>query len=187
MPEQTETRNDGIVITDDGEVILNYGDLGDPSEIPVFKPVPDGKYRVRVVESHFQKNEKTGTLWWKLVVTVINDEQYEGRKIWDDAPMTNAARVFSQKILHALTGDDWRQDGMKFGKPSDYIGSEADVVISSIPHWNAEKAKAGQRVNQIDYWLSPNAHYASNDDNGSVGGDLGIFSEPEVPSDFSNI
>lgn len=134
-----------------GENAKKVAEVEDSGGGGQYGPIPEGKYRARLLEVESAKTQKGAPKWvWKFEVS--DPAEYAGRWLWEhtaiqDSTMWKIRQVFDAFGVAADTDTD------------DLIGSAIDVMVK-IETAQAGKMK-GKEVNTIDQFLPASAPAAS--------------------------
>lgn len=84
---------------------LSFGD------VQGFEPIPGGMYTLKIADCPVRENKaKDGEM---IVFEFdVQDEEYEGRKVWLNVSLKPQARWKLQEVLEAITQKEWREDDM---------------------------------------------------------------------------
>lgn len=90
------------------EISLDFGNVG---------KVPEGYFRVQITKPIYQSNNNHDGMIIKTQMKCIDMppefEDFEGHVVFDQPSFKPTALWKTQEFLHAFTGEDWTEDGMK--------------------------------------------------------------------------
>ena len=96
----------------------------DFDSVQAFVPVPDGEYKMRVVEC-VEKKSKAGNDMFKLTLEII-DGEFTGRKVWDNLVIMPSTMW---RVKHACEELGLPIEGMVDLVDSMFVGCEAMVKV----------------------------------------------------------
>lgn len=100
-----------------------------PAEIPnPFAPVPDGLYRVRILD--FEDNDGAKGPWCKVNMIVSDGEFAEVRQLTDNWMFMDSALWRTLAKLSAFAGHDISNDEEFNFDSNEFVGLEAQVMTS---------------------------------------------------------
>jgi len=111
-----------------------------------FSPMPVGAYWIEVKEAKLDKSSTKGEQMVKLVVEVIDHEEYEGRKLWPNLMLEGRGAGITGQALKAMnlpTDLDLE----------DLIGAQAQVYITQQLR-TVEDGGDGRVRNKISTWIT---------------------------------
>lgn len=130
---------------DDG-LNLSFSNVSDG-----FQPLPEDTYDLVVISAKAKPNKKNTGQIIEFVYKVDGGE-YNNRQLRDWPSLSPDALWRLRDILEAITQKPWRDDDMKLDL-KDLPGRRFRGIVIQQPHYNEEKAKAGEVVNKVDTYL----------------------------------
>src|SRR5215467_80507 len=129
---------------------INLTDVDDRN----FEALPAGRYVLKVTDYEMRETKGDGKLGkgvpminWEF--TVLNDDQYKGRKLWMNT-VIHETTLFSLKGLLRATGAFTEEDlrGEIDFEPDEVVGAEVIGVVSQR-EYNGDKVNDVKRVKPL--------------------------------------
>lgn len=118
------------------------GGFADTDPVLGFEPIPKGTYTVEVVnvderETKGGKNPGSPMLAWEF--QVVDDEDYEGRKLWHNTVITEKSKGFLMGFLLAFHDEEELRSPEFTIDPDGYEGKRAIAVVGYGVNPNTEE------------------------------------------------
>lgn len=121
---------------------INFSNVSD------LKPIPPGEYEATLSEFSPVKNSSTGKPM-SVLTFVVQDEDYQGRKLWQNMSLANEALPFAKRTLTRLGADPEIFSDPEGFEVEDVLGQLIGVNCRLVVTVQEYPAGSGEYKNQV--------------------------------------